>query len=284
MADLLFPINTERITCGFTTHTADLPAAVKVVNLSDQDLGVHKVTSRTPHNIVYVPRKAVPAYEAFYPEGSVNPAGPVPGGFGFYVAGPTSFATELAHAKEAVLSYSVMFEKEWRWAKGGKLPGIFGGNGEKAYGCTGGRKDDRCSCFDLRLMWRAAGDGEIYAYMPLEDANESSLLRVPPSSKRNPDYGYSVGRGSFQFVAGQWITIAQRVRLNEPGRPDGEMQLWVDGKSVIEVSGLVFRSTDAACIKGIHFQTFFGGHGPDWASPKDQRAWFADISGAVLSS
>jgi hypothetical protein len=39
----------------------------------------------------------------------------------------------------------------------------------------------------------------------------------------------------------------------------GEMQLWIDGKSVIEASGLVFRDTETAGIKGIHFQTFFGG-------------------------
>jgi hypothetical protein len=49
----------------------------------------------------------------------------------------------------------------------------------------------------------------------------------------------------------------------------------------------------------MHFQTFFGGmllimqtvsslinllagHGEDWASPKDQRAWFADITGVIV--
>lgn len=26
----------------------------------------------------------------------------------------------------------------------------------------------------------------------------------------------------------------------------------------------------------------FAGHSPEWASPKDQRAWFANISGAIL--
>jgi hypothetical protein len=78
----------------------------------------------------------------------------------------------------------------------------------------------------------------------------------------------------------------------------------VDGKSVISVSGLVFRDKDGADarIKGMHFQTFFGGtvtptlsscltsisnavlagHTPDWASPKDQKAWFADISAAII--
>jgi len=28
---------------------------------------------------------------------------------------------------------------------------------------------------------------------------------------------------------------------------------------------------------------FFGGKGAEWASPKDQRAWFADVFGAVIT-
>jgi hypothetical protein len=124
MKDLLFPIPHTRISCGFTTSTADAPPAVEAVGLNDRELGVHKVTSRTPHDIVEAPHTAIPSYEAFYPKGSVNPAGPLPGGFGFYLGGPPAFSEALKHATEAVLSYSVMFESEWEWVKGGKLPGI----------------------------------------------------------------------------------------------------------------------------------------------------------------
>ena len=41
----------------------------------------------------------------------------------------------------------------------------------------------------------------------------------------------------------------------------GEIELYVDGESVVCVSGLILRdekSADAK-IKGMHFQTFFGG-------------------------
>jgi hypothetical protein len=84
----------------------------------------------------------------------------------------------------------------------------------------------------------------------------------------------------------------------------GEIELYVDGKSVISVSGLILRDQEGADarIKGLHFETFFGGtatsalspclssisnavlagHTPDWASPKDQKAWFADISAAII--
>jgi hypothetical protein len=102
------------------------------------------------------------------------------------------------------------------------------------------------------------------------------LLEVPPQSKQNPDYGFSVGREAFRFAAGRWTTVAQRVRLNTPGQADGmrhaaaarpcltgevtgELQLWVDGKSVISVAGLRLRDARDSHVQGLHFQTFFGG-------------------------
>ncbi|KAJ7064406.1 hypothetical protein B0H15DRAFT_794682, partial [Mycena belliarum] len=146
------------------------------------------------------------------------------------------------------------------------------------------RQDNRCKCFNIRPMWRSKGLGELYTYLPLTPSNRDRLLAVPPSSKENSDYGFSVGRNAFKFdpAVGKWISLAFRVKLNAVGCEDGELELWVDGKSVITVSGLMFRDSEQSRIKGGHFQTFFGGHQDDWASPKDQRAWFADVSGVVI--
>jgi hypothetical protein len=123
-------------------------------------------------------------------------------------------------AKETVFGYRVMFEKGWDWVKGGKLPGMYGGVGDAAYGCSGGRQNDRCKCFDVRLMWRRDGKGEIYAYLPVNETNTNALLAVPPYSKANPDYGISVGIGAWTFGSGIWTAIAQRVKLNDIGRAD----------------------------------------------------------------
>lgn len=59
------------------------------------------------------------------------------------------------------------------------------------------------------------------------------------------------------------------MRMNTPGKHDGQMELWIDGKSVIRADGLVIRGDggqgdhkvkgDGARFKGMHFQTFFGG-------------------------
>lgn len=53
--------------------------------------------------------------------------------------------------------------------------------------------------------------------------------------------------------------MAQRVKLNDVGEQNGELELWIDGRSVVNVGGLVLRARDAGKLRGIQFQTFFGG-------------------------
>ncbi|KAF7331445.1 hypothetical protein MKEN_00023200 [Mycena kentingensis (nom. inval.)] len=309
----LLPV--ARFKHAFTTCPSLAVPAVEHLPLEDASLGVHKSTSRTKHPLVKPPptnsathaeeelalqaplgseslaathsTDPTLAWEAFYPKGSINPKGSIVGGFGFYLGGPKDFAAKLTvqgGATHVVLSYRMMLQHGWEWQKGGKLPGIFGGEGDLAYSCTGGQQDHRCLCFNVRPMWRPEGAGELYTYLPLLDSNNARLTAVPPYSHKNPDYGISVGRGAFSYhnAVGRWMSVAFRVKLNSVDKEDGELELFVDGKSVITVDGLIFRTTAESRIKGAHFQTFFGGHTEEWASPQDQRAWFADVTGAIV--
>ena len=132
-------------------------------------------------------------------------------------------------------------------------------------------------------MWRREGAGEIYAYIPITDANHAAQTAIPGTIVNN-DFGYSVGRGAFNFTTGQWIAIAQRVRLNTLNNTDGLIDLWVDGKEIIKLRNITLLEGANGTLQGSHFQTFFGGNSVEWASPKTQRAWFADISGAIIES
>lgn len=265
---------------GTACPTLNLPG-VDSVALQDADLGVHYATPGTSHALVIPPPVSpwrqppsdmVPmsdfsasedwpapslTWEAFYPNGSINPAGLIPGGFGFYVSGPQAFAAQLASgATHAVLSYRMMLQPGWEWVKGGKLPGIcalrsahrsplyincaVGGEGDSSYACTGGRQEARSKCFNVRPMWRCStlmsrfyplliqvcrpkGMGELYTYLPLTDRNWEQLSAVPPYSTGNAKYGVSVGRGAFNFdlAVGRWITLAFRVKLNDVGSENG---------------------------------------------------------------
>ena len=130
-----------------------------------------------------------------------------------------------------------------------------------AVSCSGGRRSD--ACFSARLMWRTDGQGELYTYLPPYTdsrfaANEKQCS-VAPKSEYNPTYGASVGRGSFSFEAGKWTTVSQRVRLNDVGQANGELELFANGESVVKVDGLILRASDAGRLRGIQMQTFFGG-------------------------
>ena len=112
-------------------------------------------------------------------------------------------------------------------------------------------------------MWRTKGQGEFYTYLPSPEnpgfeANKK-LCNVAPSSDCNPTYGASVGRGAYNFKSGQWNTVSQRVRLNDVGQSNGELELFFNGKSVINVRGLKFRNNAQGRFRGLQAQTFFGG-------------------------
>jgi hypothetical protein len=127
----LFPLS--EFQSGFTTSSLKHPG-IENVPLDDQQLGVHKSSSRTPHRLVTPPVTFHPvhklpspemAWEAFYPRGSINPKAAIPGGFGFYLSGPKSFSDKLTDgATEVIFSYRMMLEEGWEWVKGGKLPGV----------------------------------------------------------------------------------------------------------------------------------------------------------------
>lgn len=127
------------------------------------------------------------------------------------------------------------------------------------------------------------GDGELYAYLPPGHPNtDYTLVTVPPYSAQNHDYGFSVGRGSWRFQAGEWNTLTQYVKLNDPGSENGCIKVWFNGRLVIAAQDINVRDYADVGFSGVHFQTFFGGSDDSWNSPKDQRAYFSDISGAFI--
>jgi hypothetical protein len=69
--------------------------------------------------------------------------------------------------------------------------------------------------------------------------------------------GYLVGRGAFTFPTGEWVTLAQRVKLNDVGSSNGEQELFVNGVSTINLTGLEISVESDTKIYGIMAQTFF---------------------------
>ncbi|KAF8955574.1 hypothetical protein BDZ97DRAFT_280680 [Flammula alnicola] len=274
----LFPVS------GFSDSWSTSPASGNALALADSTFRPTNVLQTVVHTYENAP-DGKKSMKAHYAKGSYNFGHDPQGGFSFYAPGPSS--VDLTTAKEATFGYSVFFPKGFAFNLGGKLPGLYGGNSAaEAIGCSGGSRSS--ACFSARLMWRTNGAGEFYTYLPpfteAQFAVNNRVCNVAPLSDCNPTYGASVGRGSFEFATGAWTTISERVRLNDAGQANGELELFVNGKSVINVSGLILRDSAAGRIRGMQMQTFFGGSHPEFANPKDQDVFFSDFSAAITET
>jgi hypothetical protein len=204
--------------------------------------------------VVHEPAGRFPTFlRVHYPAGSASPTvsradhAPV-GGAQIYL-----YRDGVAPTDGADLRYFVRFPAGFDFVKGGKLPGLFGGRVN-----NGRHIPDGTNGLSTRYMWRAGGHGEVYAYLP--------------TSK---EHGTSLGRGNWSFTPDAWHEIEQRVRLNHPGSADGEVQVWFDGKQVLDQRGLEFRTVPDLQIEGLFFSTFFGGSDASWASTASTHVDFA---------
>ena len=63
-------------------------------------------------------------------------------------------------------------------------------------------------------------------------------------------YGFSIGRGAFNFTAGDWTHLRQNVVLNTPGKNDGMFMLFVDGRPKINRTDVIYRNVAQQAKEG----------------------------------
>jgi hypothetical protein len=124
-------------------------------------------------------------------------------------------------------SYSLFLDPKFSFAEGGRLPGIFGGR----------TSEDReaADAFSTRLAWNADGVLGIYGHMPGLTTSR----------------GIANERDETSFPRGRWVAVDQEVVLNTPGRSDGVLRVWLDGKLSLESRGLNYRADKDSAIRGI---------------------------------
>ncbi|QRV93402.1 polysaccharide lyase family 14 protein [Ceratobasidium sp. AG-Ba] len=268
----IFPAGTASGKSKWSTN----PAVNGAMVLSDSAIRATKV-AKLPHPVVDFQGKK--AQQVTFEKGSYAYRGSAQGGISMYALGPAN--QPITNAKKFTFSYSVFFEDGFKFNQGGKLPGIFGGTGPNDTGCSGGR--GRTDCFSLRFMWRKNGEGELYAYLPT-DAKPTNKAAVCSKTNTSCDaeYGWSLGRGTWDWTPGQWHTIAQVITLNDLGKNNGSVDVYHNGKKVYSANNIIIRTTGAAKPQGAMIQSFFGGHTTEWASPQTQKMYLADYSLAVL--
>ncbi|MGH7676312.1 MAG: polysaccharide lyase, partial [Gemmatimonadales bacterium] len=194
------------------------------------------------------------------------------GKFGSAESG-VSFPWLLAGRYEELrLGYRVKFENGFLFTTSGKLPGVCGANDD--LGCfryTGGNKPRGDDGFSVRVVWLNA-EGLMGSYVYHADqASEFGDVFVWQHSNGDPVH----------LTRDQWHVIVLRVRLNDPGVPNGQVEAWLDGEPVSLVTHLRFRDGSEAGrrirINEVYFNTFHGGRHPSDAPAQTQHAFFDDL-------
>ena len=157
------------------------------------------------------------------------------------------------------VSYDVMFKKHFAFARGGKLPGLFGGKGN-----TGGNKPTGKDGFSARMMWREDGRAVQYLYYPDQPGRYGHQI---------PWIDTNTGK-QIHFIPGTWHTVVHQVTINTPGKQDGKLRAFFDNQLVLKLEDLRFRDTSNFSIDGFVFSTFFGGGDTSWQSTKNETVYF----------
>lgn len=180
---------------------------------------------------------------------------PGPGGAGW--------RQPFGRQESAELTYSVRFEPDFDFVKGGKLPGLSGG----PENVGGGKKPTGENGFSVRVMWRRDGRGELYVYHVDQKGNNGDSFPFPED---------------FRFPPGEAVQVRLMMSLNTPGQRDGVARVWTTlpggpERLMVERSGLCWRTVDTFGVDSLLFQTFHGGSTPDWAPRRNCWVEFSDF-------
>lgn len=176
-----------------------------------------------------------------------------------------TWETDLTmEAERLYLSYWVKFDRDFQFVKGGKLPGLAGSAGSPS-----GANE-----FTTRLMWREDGKLEFYLHgYQVDNRRGAEPYRVAWDG---------LGRHA-RVRPGQWHHIEIQQVLNTPGRRDGRLLGWLDGRLRIndtDNSGVRGPGQAATKLNQVYFSTFFGGSSApesQWQPTRDVHATFDEF-------
>lgn len=167
--------------------------------------------------------------------------------------------------KEATLNYSVIFDDDFQFPRGGKLHGL-----GPVKRITGGRpmKEDGWSA---RICFKKNGILTSYVY-------HQNLQGRYGEGKLSPD---------FYFKKGHYYNLAIHVKINDPASAsNGTVVIYANGNKISSYKDLRLRAVEGEDteINYFLFSTFHGGNSSDFA-PKDKNgkyttvyAWFDDFT------
>ncbi|MFV0591239.1 MAG: polysaccharide lyase [Draconibacterium sp.] len=171
------------------------------------------------------------------------------------------WSTPLVPSNSFYLTYRLKFAEGFDFRRGGKLPGLAGGKGN-----SGGNVPNGSDGWSARMMFWENGKLSFYLYYPDQPGKFGDPLV----------WKYPNGE-VVQAEAGKWYTLKQYIQMNDPGKKNGIVRGWLDGKLVCETDTIRFRDIETLNIDQVFFSVFMGGDDSTWAPEKDQYVYFDDF-------
>jgi len=152
-----------------------------------------------------------------------------------------------AEPEEIYFRYYLRLADDWRPARGGKLPGIGGTYGR---GGWGGRRSNGVNGWSARGLFTGRRGGRTPIGYYCYNADQRTIYG---------DHWVWEKDGLGFIENNRWYCIEQYARMNTPGRNDGILRAWVDGRAAFEKTDIRMRDVEALKIQSIWINVYFGG-------------------------
>ncbi len=171
--------------------------------------------------------------------------------------------------EEVYFRYYLRLASDWNQTiQGGKMPGISGTYGVAGWG---GRKSDGTDGWSARGLFRQtvppgnplAGTTPIGTYCYHADMPD----------RYGDNWIWQTGYRGY-LERNRWYCVEQYLKLNQPGKKNGVLKAWIDGRPAFEKSDIRFRHVDKLKIEQIWMNVYHGGTRP---SPHDQHLFIDHV-------
>jgi len=164
--------------------------------------------------------------------------------------------------EEIYFRYYLRFSSNWNPVRGGKLPGISGTYGRAGWG---GRPSNGRNGWSARGQFKGQKAGKtpigFYCYHADMKGRYGSAWIW-----ENDKLGY--------LENNRWYCLEQYAKMNTPGRNDGILRAWVDGRLAFDKTDIRMRDLPDLKIECIWLNIY---HGGTWSAQSDDSLFIDNI-------
>lgn len=181
------------------------------------------------------------------------------------------FKTETGvEPEEIYFRYYLRLGADWNQSiEGGKMPGISGTYGVAGWG---GRKSNGRNGWSARGLFQRTvpgGDNPLAGLTPIG----TYCYHADMPGNFGDNFIWQEGYRGY-LENNRWYCVEHYVKLNTPGKKDGVLRGWIDGRPAFEKTDLRYRLVDKLRIEQVWMNVYHGGTTP---SPHDQHVFIDNV-------